>query len=67
MGYFIADNVNNNNICINELSIKFRFDPLYRHLRCIGYIINLVTCMLLFSVDLKALDKKEENEDEVLW
>ena len=31
-----------------------------------GYIINLITYMLLFSTDLSALDKEEENLDKVL-
>ena len=66
MGYFIADNADNNNTYINELSIEFKFNPLYRRLRYIGYIINLVTYMLLFSVDSRALDKEEENEDKIL-
>ena len=61
------DNANNNNTCINKLSIKFGFDPLHRRLYYIGYIINLVTHILLFGVDLRALDKEEENKDKVLW
>ena len=66
MGYFIADNINNNNTYINKLSIKFRFNPLYYHLYYMGHIINLVTHMLLFGVDLRALDKEEENKNKVL-
>jgi len=31
-----------------------------------GYIINLVTQMLLFSADLSALDKEEEGKDKVV-
>jgi hypothetical protein len=31
-----------------------------------GYVINLVAYILLFSVDSKALDKEEENKDKVL-
>jgi len=31
-----------------------------------GYIINLVTYMLLFGADLSALDKEEEDKDKVL-
>ena len=58
--------MDNNNTCINNLSIEFGFDPLYYRICCIGYIINLVARMLLFGVDLSALDKKEENKDEVV-
>jgi len=66
VGYFIADNANNNNTCIKELSIEFGFNPLHCRLRYIGYIINLVARMLLFGADSSALDKKEEDKDKVL-
>jgi len=66
MGYFIADNVDNNNTYINKLFIEYKFDPLYCYLYCISHIINLVTYMLLFNVDLSALNKEEENKDEIL-
>jgi len=66
VGYFIADNVNNNNTYIKELFIEFGFDPLYYHLCCMGHIINLVARMLLFGADSSALDKEEEDKDEVL-
>ena len=65
MGYFIANNADNNNTRINDLSIEFRFNPLYRRLYYIGHIINLVAYILLFSVNLSALDK-EEDLDTVL-
>jgi len=66
VGYFIADNIDNNNTCINELSIEYNFNPLYYRLYCMGYIINLVACMLFFGGYLSALDKEEENKDEIL-
>ena len=66
MGYFVADNVDNNDTCIDDLSIEFGFDPLHCRLHCMGYVINLVAYTLLFGVDLSALDKEEENLNEVL-
>ena len=66
MGYFIADNTDNNNTYINDLSTEFGFNLLYRRLYYIGHVINLVAYTLLFGVDLSALDKKEENLDKVL-
>ena len=66
MGYFIADNADNNNTYINDLSIEFGFNLLYYYLYYIGYIINLVAYILLFSVNLSALDKEEEDLDIVL-
>ena len=66
MGYFIANNADNNNTRINDLSIEFRFNPLYYYLYYIGHIINLVAYILLFSVNLSALDKEEEDLDIVL-
>ena len=58
--------MDNNNTYINDLSIEFGFNPLYRRLRYIGYIINLVAYILLFGVNLSALDKEEENKDKVV-
>ena len=58
--------MDNNDTCINELSIEYKFDLLYCRLCYMGYIINLVTYMLLFGADLSALDEEEENEDEIL-
>jgi len=66
VGYFIADNIDNNNTYINDLSIEFRFNLLYCRLYYIGYIINLVAYTLLFSINLSALNKEEENPDKVL-
>jgi len=66
VGYFIADNADNNNTYIDDLSIEFGFNPLYCCLCYMGHVINLVARMLLFSVDLNALDKEEENEDKVV-
>jgi len=66
VGYFIVDNINNNNTCIKELSIEFRFNLLHCRLYYMGYIINLVARMLLFGADSSALDKEEEDKDEVL-
>jgi hypothetical protein len=57
--------MDNNNTYINDLSIEFRFDPLYCCLCCIGYIINLIAYTLLFDADLSTLDKEEENLDKV--
>ena len=58
--------MDNNNTYINNLSIKFRFNPLYYHLCCIGYIINLITYILLFSTNSSTLDKEEEDLNMIL-
>ena len=58
--------MDNNNTYINNLFIKFRFNPLYYYLYYIGYIINLIAYILLFSADLSTLDKEEENLNKVL-
>ena len=60
------DNIDNNNTYINNLFIKFRFDLLYYYIYYMGYIINLITYILLFGVDLSTLNKKEENKDKVI-
>ena len=66
MGYFIADNADNNDTCIDDLSAEFGFDPLHRRLRCMGHVINLVVRMLLFGANSSALDEEEEDPDAVL-
>ena len=66
MGYFIADNIDNNNIYINNLSTKFGFNLLYYYLYYMGHIINLITYILLFSTNLSTLNKEEEDLDTVL-
>ena len=62
----MADNMDNNNIYINNLSKEFRFNLLYYYLYYIGHIINLVTYILLFGADLSTLNKEKENLDKVL-
>ena len=66
LGYFIANNANNNDTCIDELSVAFGFNPLHHCLRCVGHIINLVARMPLFGANPNALDGEEEDPDAVL-
>lgn len=51
IGYFITDNVFNNNTAINQLAGKFGFNAKQRRLRYIRHIINLVVRQILFGVD----------------
>lgn len=51
IGYFMADNADNNDTCIRDLSIDLKFNKYHRRLRCMGHIIKLVARMVLFRVD----------------
>jgi cytosine/uracil/thiamine/allantoin permease len=67
VGYFIADNVDNNNTYINDLFIEFGFNPLYYCLYYIGYIINLIIYILLFNINSSTLNKEKENKNKVIY
>jgi len=58
LGYFVLNNATNNDTILIELTKSINFDPLKRHLRCIGYILNLIAEQYLFSQDV-ALFKKD--------
>ena len=52
LGYFILDNILNNNTAIKAIIEAFRFDSIKHRFCCLGYIINLITYYLLFKFDL---------------
>jgi hypothetical protein len=58
LGYFVLNNVTNNNKTLKELVKSIKFDPLKRRLRCIGHILNLIVEQYLFGQD-SALFEKE--------
>jgi hypothetical protein len=58
LGYFVLDNILNNNTTLVELSKKLDFDPVEKRLHCIGYILNLIAEEYLFRQD--SLTFKEE-------
>ena len=51
LGYFVLNNALNNNTTLIELANTLKFDPKVKRLRCIGYILNLITESYLFRQD----------------
>jgi len=45
----MLDNTTNNNTAIMAIVKEFDFNLIKRQLRCSGYIINIITCHLLYS------------------
>jgi len=48
----MLDNTTNNDIVIMAIIKEFNFNPIKRRLRCLGYIINIITRYLLYSYNL---------------
>ena len=72
IGYFVTDNADNNDTCLEELGIEFGFNKKDRRLRCCGHIINLVARSILFGTDADAFEEEcqadKEVQDEIrLW
>lgn len=51
IGYFVTDNAENNDTCLEDLGTEFGFDKQHKRLRCCGHIINLVARSILFGTD----------------
>ena len=68
LGYFMMDNVSNNNTALTELNLLIQndggigFDPVEKRLRCFGHIMNLVVKDLLYRPR-KKKRKQRQNED----
>jgi len=45
----MLDNTTNNNTVITAIIKEFDFNPIKRRLRCLGYIINIITRHLLYG------------------
>jgi hypothetical protein len=72
IGYFVTDNAESNDTCLEDLSIEFGFNKQHRRLRCCGHIINLVARSILFGTDADAFEEDcqadKEIQDEIkLW
>jgi hypothetical protein len=72
IGYFVTDNADNNDTCLDNLAIEFNFNKQHRRLRCSGHIINLVARSILFGNNADAFEEDcqavKEVQDEVkLW
>ena len=49
LGYFMLDNADNNDTCLETLARWFPIDVNKRRLRCIGHIINLIVRAVIFG------------------
>lgn len=72
VGYFVTDNAESNDTCLEDLGIELGFKKQHRRLRCCGHIINLVARSILFGTDADAFEEDcqadKEIQDEVkLW
>jgi hypothetical protein len=72
IGYFVADNAESNDTCLEDLGTEFGFNKQHRRLRCCGHIINLVARSILFGTDADAFEDdcqaEKEIQDEIkLW
>ncbi|KAM3448845.1 hypothetical protein NHJ6243_010059, partial [Beauveria neobassiana] len=72
IGYFITDNAESNDTCLDHLAVELGFNKQQRRLRCSGHIINLVARSILFGTDADAFEEdcqaeKEIQDDVRLW
>ncbi|KJZ69141.1 hypothetical protein HIM_11471 [Hirsutella minnesotensis 3608] len=72
VGYFVTDNAESNDTCLEHLSTEMGFSKQHRRLRCCGHIINLVARSILFGTDADAFEEdcqaeKEIQDDMKLW
>jgi hypothetical protein len=72
VGYFVTDNAESNDTCLEELPIELGFNKQHRRLRCCGHIINLVARSILFGTDAEAFEEdcqadKEIQDEMRLW
>jgi hypothetical protein len=72
VGYFVLDNAENNDTCMQTLGEVFQFKWRERRLRCAGHVINLVARQILFgknpdALQLEVQEAKEELKELELW
>ncbi|KJZ68851.1 hypothetical protein HIM_11754 [Hirsutella minnesotensis 3608] len=72
IGYFVTDNAESNDTCLEDLSVELGFNKQHRRLRCCGHIINLVARAILFGTNADAFEEdcqaeKEIQDDMKLW
>ncbi|KAG7404035.1 putative AC transposase [Fusarium oxysporum f. sp. rapae] len=72
VGYFVTDNAESNDTCLEELATELGFNKQHHRLRCCGHIINLVARSILFGTDADAFEEdcqadKELQDEMRLW
>jgi hypothetical protein len=56
VGYFVLDNVSNNDVTVCKLAEEMGFSASYRRLRCGSYTLNLIGQTLLWGKDADAFN-----------
>ena len=56
LGYFMLDNANSNDTCLETLATWYPIDVGRRRLRCIGHIINLVVRAVIFGTNVSKFE-----------
>lgn len=72
IGYYVTDNAESNDTCLDHLAVELGFNRQQRRLRCSGHIIDLVARSILFGTDADAfvedcLAETEIQDDVRLW
>lgn len=65
IGYFVTDNAESNDTCLEHLSSELGFNKKHQRLRCCGHIINLVARSILFGTDADAFEEDCQAEKEI--
>ena len=66
LGYFITDNAESNDTCLQKLSHWFPIDVNKRRLRCIGHIINLVVRAVIFGENVSKFEAELHGANDDL-
>jgi hypothetical protein len=63
LGYFILDNISSNDTCVREILRNLRpdLDPIQRHFRCFGHIVNLAAKTFLFGKEPEAFETNDNS------
>ena len=64
LGWFVLDNASSNDVAIEKLGVKYKFDASERRLRCGPYTINLVGQALIFGNNSNSYDNDETELEE---
>lgn len=64
LGWFVLDNISNNNRALEELACLISFGPEKKELRCVGLMMNLA--VKAFSFESYPLDFNKKLEEEKL-
>jgi hypothetical protein len=71
VGFFMMDNANNNDTCIEELAKQYPTVTQQSRLRCVGHILNLIVKALLFGQGVSKLEKElcgaSDDERFEIW